>query len=211
MKDLLYLISYEKKTLIRGFLTPFVIILPFTFLPVLIRKGFDFQAIRNFSSSAILFTICFSLFVVFVAVMQNYYTLRLRKRIFDKPAFRKLEFYGRFLGLGSIVDDLESVLIGKWDHYFYRLRIVDPEKDKLSVEITPLLEFDENEDLKSILIKDYLYFETANNLVSQFLTCSNDELENENLMLERIAEMDNLLHQMKAVAFDVDEIDLLTA
>jgi hypothetical protein len=35
-------------------------------------------------------------------------------------------------------------------------------------------------------------------------------LENENLLLERIAEMDSLLHQMKAVAFDVNEIDLLT-
>jgi hypothetical protein len=205
MKDFLYLIVYEKRTILRGFLTSFVIILPFSFAPILISKGFDVDAIQNFAPSAIVFTICFSLFVVFVAVMQNYYTLRLRKRIFDKPAFRKLEFYGRFLGLGSIVDDLESVLIGKWDHYFYRLRIVDPEKDKLTVEITPLLE-----DLKSILIKDYLYFETANNLVSQFLTCNNDELENENLLLERIAEMDSLLHQMKAVAFDVNEIDLLT-
>ncbi|NJK93866.1 MAG: hypothetical protein HC905_02095 [Bacteroidales bacterium] len=92
--------------------------------------------------------------MVIVAVIHNYNGLVDRKRYFDKPAFKELEFYGRIDGTGSVVHEFETFLLGKIDNFFFRLNVTDIDKRKPILEIVPLIDItdkeNEVEELKSV-------------------------------------------------------------
>ncbi|WP_417352463.1 hypothetical protein [Flavobacterium alkalisoli] len=206
MKDLLNIIIAERQTLLRGLTISFLLIFPFTFLPTIINNGWALQPIIQRAPYSSLYAFGFSLIVVIASVLHNYNNLVDRKRIFDKPAFKKLDFYGRLCGMGSIVNELETFLLGKVDKYYYRLNIIDPDLKKFKVEIIPLIDFTKNENLKVILKKEYNFREDL--LVGQLINLTEQDLENENLLLDRLLILDKILTELRAVSLDINEYDL---
>ncbi len=145
MRDLLTIIIAERKSLLKGLTISFMLILPFTFLPTLIKSGISFSAIFGRLIDSILYSFGFALIVVLAAVIHNYDGLVNRKWYFDRPAFKDLDFYGRLDGVGSVVYDLETFLLGKIENYFFRLNLIDIDKDKPTLEIIPLIDLTNKE------------------------------------------------------------------
>jgi len=208
MKALLILIVFEWKTLLKGLFVVFLIIFPFTFLPILVSDGFDTDALLNHLPWAALFTFLFSLFILGAALMKNVQSLYYRKKIFDMPAFEKLDFYGRFLGSGSISKDLESMLVGRVNKYYFRIRIENPENENIMVEITPLIDYVGMIELKENLISNHMFAESDNDLLVCLKSVSKEELKNENLLLDKLKEFEDLLLLHKAVSLDINDEEL---
>jgi hypothetical protein len=206
MKDLLAIIITERQTLFRGLTISFLLILPFTFLPTIISNGWTIQPIIERIPDSTLYSFGFSFIVVVASVFQNYNNLVDRKKLFDRPAFKKLDFYGRLDGLGSIVSELETFLLGKVDNYYFRLNIIDPDLKKFKVEIIPLIDFTENEELKEKLKKEYNFREDL--LVGQIINLTENDLENENLLWDKLLYLDKILMELGAIKLDVDEDEL---
>jgi hypothetical protein len=206
MKDLLAIIITERQTLFRGLTISFLLILPFTFLPTIISSGWTIQPIIERIPDSTLYSFGFSFIVVVASVFQNYNNLVDRKKLFDRPAFKKLDFYGRLDGVGSIVSELETFLLGKVDNYYFRLNIIDPDLKKFKVEIIPLIDFTENEELKEKLKKEYNFREDL--LVGQIINLTENDLENENLLWDKLLYLDKILMELGAIKFDVDEHEL---
>lgn len=206
MKDLLAIIITERQTLFRGLTISFLLILPFTFLPTIISSGWTIQPIIERIPDSTLYSFGFSFIVVVASVFQNYNNLVDRKKLFDRPAFKKLDFYGRLDGVGSIVSELETFFLGKVDNYYFRLNIIDPDLKKFKVEIIPLIDFTENEELKEKLKKEYNFREDL--LVGQIINLTENDLENENLLWDKLLYLDKILMELGAIKFDVDEHEL---
>ena len=206
MKDLLAIIITERQTLFRGLTISFLLILPFTFLQTIISNGWTIQPIIERIPDSTLYSFGFSFIVVVASVFQNYNNLVDRKKLFDRPAFKKLDFYGRLDGLGSIVSELETFLLGKVDNYYFRLNIIDPDLKKFKVEIIPLIDFTENEELKEKLKKEYNFREDL--LVGQIINLTENDLENENLLWDKLLYLDKILMELGAIKLDVDEDEL---
>jgi len=206
MKNLLNIIIAERQTLLRGLIISFLLVFPFTFLPTIINYGWTLQPIIQRIPDSTLYAFGFSLIVVVASVIQNYNNLLNRKRIFDKPAFKKLDFYGRLDGLGSIVSELETFLLGKIDKYYYRLNIIDPDLKKFKVEIIPLIDFTDNEELKEKLKIEHNFREDL--LVGQLVSLTEQDLEDENLLWDRLLNLDKLLTELGAVKLDINENEL---
>lgn len=206
MKDLLNIIITERQTLLRGMTISFLLVFPFTFLPTLVSHGWTIQPIVQRIPDSTLYAFGFSFLVVIVSVIHNYNNLVDRKRIFDRPAFKKLDFYGRLDGLGSIVSELETFLLGRIDKYYYRLNIIDPDLKKFEVEIIPLIDFTDNEELKEKLKNEHNFREDL--LVGQLLSLTEQDLENENLLWDRLLKLDKILTELGAVKIDINENDL---
>ena len=206
MKDLLAIIITERQTLFRGLTISFLLILPFTFLPTIISSGWTIQPIIERIPDSTLYSFGFSFIVVVASVFQNYNNLVDRKKLFDRPAFKKLDFYGRLDGVGSIVSELETFLLGKVDNYYFRLNIIDPDLKKFKVEIIPLIDFTENEELKEKLKKEYNFREDL--LVGQIINLTENDLENENLLWYKLLYLYKILMELGAIKFDVDEHEL---
>jgi hypothetical protein len=211
MKDVnsfLTLLRYEKNTLLKGWLVSFLLIFPFSFMPVLVKGDWRMQVFIDALPSTLLFAGLFSLFIVSVAVVKNFVSLKKTKGIFTKPAFKNLGFHDRFLGVGSIVKDLEVVLVGKHKAYFFLVRIIQLEKEKLTVEIIPLIELAETPEKKEKLIKDYQFFHSSYPMLSQFFKYKFSDLDSEDLLLNPLISMEKILRHLAIDPIDINEIDL---
>lgn len=209
MRDVITIIIVERQILLRGLLLSFFLVFPFTFLPTIISKGWTLNPIIQRIQDSIVYAFGFSLIVVVVSVLHNYNKLVDRKRIFDKPTFKKLDFYGGVDGLGSIVNELETFLFGKINKYYYRLAIIDPDVKNFKVEIIPLIDFADNEELKEILKREHNFKEDI--LVGelrQLISLTEQELENENLFRDRLINLDKLLTELGAVELKINEDEL---
>lgn len=155
MKDLLIIVVEERKTLLRGLLFSFAAILPFTFIPTLIEHGWvkEFLIARLYPSTG--YALGFAALIVIAAVVQNYNNLRRRKKLFDKPAFTALNFYGRLDGLGSIVRELETFLLGEVGGYYYRLNLVDVDKPEQGLEIVPFIDLEGDRKMEKTLVRAF--------------------------------------------------------
>src|SRR5688572_21669414 len=123
MMQYLAVIIAERRTLLRGLLVSSIIVFPFTFLPIIFKHGLDTQLLIQRIPESAVYTIGFCAMAVVMAILLNYHHLVTRKNLFDRPAFTALDFYGRIAGVGSIIDELETCLLGKVDGYYYRLSI----------------------------------------------------------------------------------------
>ena len=206
MRDLLIIIIAERQALLRGLTISFLLVFPFTFLPTIISNGWTLQPIIQRIPDSTFYAFGFSFIVVLASLLHNYNNLVDRKRVFDKPAFKRLDFYGRLDGLGSTVSELETFLLGKVDKYYYRLNIIDPDLKKFKVEIIPLIDFTDKDELKEILKKEYNFREDL--LVGQLLNVTDQDLEDENLLRDKLLNLDSILTELGAVSLDISEYDL---
>lgn len=145
MKDLLLIIRSERRSLFRGTMICFLVIFPFTFLPPILRKGLSLTTILERFNESTLYALGFALLIVIAAVIHNYNSLVEKKWLFEKPAFKSLDFYGRLDGMGSISRELETFLLGEIEGYFFRLGILEPESDKPLLEIIPFIDLTDKE------------------------------------------------------------------
>lgn len=155
MKDLVLIIKNERRSLLRGLVICFFAVFPFTFLPPILRKGFGLTIIIERFNESILYAAGFALLVVAAAVIHNYNSLVEKKWLFDKPAFKSLDFHGRLDGIGSITRELETLLLGEIDGYFFRLGLLDTESDKPKLEIIPLIDLKNKDAEIKKLKKDH--------------------------------------------------------
>ena len=206
MRELISIVIAERQTLLRGLAISFLLVFPFTFLPTVISNGLTLHPIIERIPNSTFYAFGFSFIVVVASVIHNYNNLVDRKRIFDKPAFKKLNFYGRLDGLGSIESELETFLLGKIDKYYYRMNIIDPDLSKFKVEIIPFVNFTNNKELKEKLKKDYNFKEDL--AVGQIVSLTKQDLENENLLWDRLVNLDKILTELGAVKLDINENDL---
>jgi len=97
-------------------------------------------------------------------------------------------------------------LLGKINKYYYRLAIIDPDLKKIKVEIIPLIDFADNEELKEILKREHNFREDI--LVGelgQLISLTEQELENENLLRDRLINLDKLLTELGAVELEFNK------
>ncbi|MDX5443834.1 MAG: hypothetical protein LPJ89_08650 [Hymenobacteraceae bacterium] len=207
MNDLITIVLFEKRTLIRGFFITFLLVFPFTFLPTLFTYGFSAKTILVRFPDSTLYTFCFSLLIVVAAVIQNYNSLVDRKKLFDKPAFKKLDFYGRLDGIGSVVSELETFLLGKVGNYYFRLKIVDPDLKDFKVVVVPLLDLEGDDLLKKKLIKEYGFKEDL--VLGIPYKLSESDLDDEEFLLHKLLKLNDLLNEVgaKQLAFDERILD----
>lgn len=206
MRDLAILIIAEQKTLLRGLLLSFFVVLPFTFLPAIGKYGFSFQSMSRQLPDSIFYALCLALVVVIAAVSQNYNSLVERKRLFDKPAFTRLDFYGRLDGVGSIVKELETFLLGKVGDYYFRLNLVKTDQEKFSIEIVPLIDLSADTGLIARLIQEYGF--KKNYFFGLTIGCEEEDLEEEDFLLEKLTTLAATLAALQAKQLDIGSINL---
>ncbi len=206
MRDILAIVITERRTLLRGLMVSFLLVLPFTFLPALIKNGWTTDTIYNRFPESTFYAFGFSFIVVVASVVHNYNNLVDRKRLLDQPAFTKLDFYGRLDGAGSIANELETFLLGRFSRYYFRLNIIDPDLKKIKIEIIPLIDLVDNKSLKDRLKKEYSF--TQNIFFGQTIKVTANELKDENFLLERLANLEKALTDLGAIPLTIDESKL---
>lgn len=202
MKDLLTIIIAERRTLLRGLTISFFLVFPFTFLPIT-KDGLTWENIIQRFPLSTFYAFGFSFMVVVVAVIHNYNGLVDRKRNFEKPAFTKLDFYGRLDGIGSIVNELETFLLGKVEQYYFRLNIINPNQKIFEIEIVPLIDLKNNKELKTALRRGYGFKQST--FFGQIVKATEKDLQNENFLLERLKQLESTLNTLGARPLDIDE------
>lgn len=202
MRDLLTIIIAEKRTLLRGLFISFLFIFPFTFLPI-IGHGLSWQNIIHRAPLSALYAMGFSLVIVIAAVGQNYNSLVERQLHFNKPAFTNLDFHGRLDGAGSITNELETFLLGKVHHYYFRLNLIDPDKKPLKVNIIPLIDLNGNEQLKCNL-QDELAFHHSD-FLGKIIEVDEKDLQNDRFIIDKLIELEASLTQLGVKPLEIDE------
>ena len=139
MKDLIAIIRLEKNTLIRGFKITFTIVFLLTFFPPILKNGFSFDVISNRVLESLMYSTGFSIFLNVFVVLINYNNLLDRKKLFKKSAFKHLQFQIELIGVGSIINELETILVCEVESYFYKIRLVQTENEYKIIEIIPVI------------------------------------------------------------------------
>jgi hypothetical protein len=204
MVDLLKIAMLERQTLTRGLLVSFLLSLPFFFIPTLFKHGFIAHALLDRTPVAALYAFLFSLFILMMALVQNYQSLRIRKFLFDKPAFTSLDFYGRVDGVGSIAREVETFLIGKIGSHYFRLNLVDPEESPFKVEIVPFISPDDQQ--RKILVSQHSFGQRR--FFGVEVDATEDTLDDQFFLSTKLEEMDRLLSAKMVASLVVHESDL---
>lgn len=206
MNDLVKIIIFERNTLLKGWLISTLLVLPFTFLPTVLEHGFSLEVIKFRMSDSILYSLGFSLIVVITAVIQNYNNLVDRKRLFDRPTLKKLDFYGRVGGVGSIISELETFLLGKIGNYYFRIHLIQPELNTNKIEIVPLIDLKNRTELKKKLEEEFSFNENRD-LVKQ-LKLSEEQLNDKDYLKNILLELGLFLNELNIKPLTIDEHDL---
>ena len=155
VRDLLFIIVGERRAILGGLVTAFFLVLPFTFIPAIVRHGLSIDVIMAHASVSVLYTVGFALLVVVIAVIYNYEGVADRKWYFNRPAFRRLDLRRRVDGVDSVVCDLQIFLLGQIQGYHFRLVLVDTDPNNPRLEIIPAVELTGKELEIKILKADY--------------------------------------------------------
>lgn len=148
----------------------------------------------------------FALIVVIAAVIHNYNGLVERKWYFDRPAFKDLDFYGRLDGVGSVVYDLETVLLGKIGNYFFRLNLIDTDKKKPILEIVPLIDLtDKEQEIEKLKTDDK--FQT-DFFFGKRIKLNEIDLDAPNGIRKILNDLAKRLKDLKFDSLDIDEEQL---
>lgn len=206
MKDLVTIIVLERQTLLRGLTISFLLVLPFTFLPVIVENGLILHVLAQRIPESILYSFGFAVLAVMSSLLHNYNGLLNRKKIFDRPAFKELDFYGRLSGLGSVYSELETFLLGRVDTYYFRLNLINPHLEQFEVEIIPLIDLKHDEGSKEALIKNHGFSKGI--ALSLQLKISLVELEDKNIMMDKLKYIEKLLIRLGVKPLEVNKNDL---
>ncbi len=206
MNDLIRIVVFERNTLLKGWVISTLLVFPFTFLPTVIKYGLSIEVIRYRLSDSILYSLGFSLIVVVAAVIHNYNNLVDRKRFFDKPTFKALDFYGGLDGVGSIVRELETFLLGKIGNYYFRINLIEPELNTKKIEIVPLIDIKANKDLETKLKDDFGF--RYNWFFGKEMKLSDEQMNDKFFLKDILNQLEKELKSMEAKPIEIDEFEL---
>ncbi len=201
MNDFIHMVLFERKTILRGWIVSTLCILPFGFIPTLLKQGFSFPHLIANARGVFFFSAMFALIVVGAALIHNYQSLVERKRIFDRAAFVALDFHGMLDGVGSIVHELETFLFGQMGNFHYRISILDPDLDTTKIHIIPLIDIEGKNDLIKELENQGFEYIRFFGLV---LHPQDDRLDEEDYLLEILESLSEDLDRLGVVALDLD-------
>lgn len=202
MHDLITILVVERRTLLRGLLVAFLVTFPLSFLP-LMKDGFTWPNILQRFPASTAYALGFSLVVVIVAVIVNYNKLVANKIFFDKPAFSALGFQGRLDGKGSISKELETFLLGKIGDFFFRINLVDTSMGKLKVEIVPLVNLEQNQELFLRMKKDLGF--RLNRFFGITMVLTEKDWNNPEFLSDRLYQLVMVLQSFGAEPMEMDE------
>ena len=206
MKDLLFIINAERKTLLRGLLFCFLMILPFTFLPTLFSYGWNKASIIHRMPDSVLYSLLMAAGIVIAAVIYNYNNLVERKALFHRPAFTILDFYGRLDGIGSITRELETFLLGKVGNYYFRLNLLDVDQENKSIEIVPLIDLKYFKEIKKYLVKE-LGFQ-QNFFFGLTIPFKEADLDSEHFIRVKLEQLASRFQELEIPPYDIDDEEL---
>ncbi len=153
MNGFLLLLKLERRTILYGLAVCFLLIFPFTFLPTLVQFGFDIEAIRARWWTSTCYALGCSAIVVILVTVYNYDNLVIKKWYFDQPAFKALDFSGGIGSFENILEELETVLIGQIECYYFRISLLNVEKSDPAIKIIPLIAISDKEKEIEALIQ----------------------------------------------------------
>lgn len=206
MRDLIAIIVGERHTLLKGLIVSFLLLFPFTFLPI-ITDGLSWNNILARFPLSTVYSLGFSFAVVVAAVIQNYNNLVDRKYLLDKPAVARLGFHGRLDGVGSIVHELETFLLGKIGRYYFRLNIINPDKNNFQIEIVPIIDIEDDQELRAKLRQQYGF--SDNRFFGITINATAADLDNDNLLFDKLVEIEKTLCDLDIKQPGFAENDLL--
>lgn len=206
MDDFLKILYLEKNTLVKGWFISTLLILPFTFIPTFASYGFTLDAFRFRLPFSIMYALGIALAVVVASLIHNYLRLIDRKKVFDKAAFKALDFHGRIDGVGSIIRELETFLIGKMEHYYFRLNLVCTLNKNNVLEIVPLIKIKSDKGLVYFLktkhgFKEHYFF-------SKEVYISDIDLENKDTVKQILLDIESILLSQEAKPLALNEREL---
>ncbi len=206
MKDIVTIIVAERRALINGLMISFLLILPFTFLPAIIKNGLSVSTFTERFNDSILYSFGFALIVIIAAVVHNYHGLVTRKWYFEKPAFKDLDFYGRIDGVASVSRDLETLLLGKIGKYFFRLNLIDTDKRKSILEIVPLIDQTNKEKAIEKLKREYDF--QSDFFFGVKVRLNEIDLDDPQVIRKILIDLAEVLEKLDFVSLEVDENEL---
>ena len=203
MNDLFTLITNEKRSLLRGYLVLFVLVLPFTFIPAIIRQGFSFQAFgQQVPEKALVAALIAAGFIVLL-LLNNYEKLLQKKRLYDFPAFTSLHFNGAVEGYNAIIKEVSTYLFGKAGDYFFRVNIINPKQQNVQIELSPLIHIGRNQELLDKLMQDLHLKE--NLYLSRVISLPEEQLHQSDVIKNELLKLSEELSKLGAIPMAVEE------
>lgn len=202
MRELLAIVITERKGLLRGFLVAFMLVFPFTFLPTFFRHGFSWYFVQQRLPDSILYAALFAAGVIVIALLNNYEKLLHKKRLYNFPAFTALDFYGGIEGYNSIIRELSTYLIGKMGNYYYKVDIINPEKQNFKIEVAPMIQISPESALIDRLIRELQLQE--NLYLSRVLSFSEEQLLEEDTLRNELLKLSEELTRLGVTPSKID-------
>lgn len=203
MNDLLSIITNEKKSLLRGFLVVFILVLPFTFLPALFRQRAPFETFSQQIPEKALVAALVAVGIIILLLLNNYEKLLKKKRLYDFPAFTSLHFNGAVEGYNAIVKEISTYLFGKVGDYFFRVNILNPNQDHVQIELSPLIHIGQNQELLDRLMQELHLKE--NLYLSRVISLPEEQLQQSDVIKNELLKLSDELSRLGVTPLAVDE------
>lgn len=213
MYQYLYTLYQDRERVLKIWVLATVAFSPFPLIKTIAEFGFNFGEFGYRLMYVFNYSIFFSTLFTVTVIILNFVRLRERKRVFDAPAFIALDFEGRIDGLGSMLKELETFLVGKISPYLFRINVIvpenDPEPEGALVEIIPMIAVEEGMEVVDVLksqhgFGEYVYWSNTNDIfkyLGKRVQLSEVELNDQTSLRAVLREMVNTL-----VSLEVDPI-----
>ncbi|WP_299989126.1 hypothetical protein [uncultured Pontibacter sp.] len=203
MNDLLTIITNEKRSLMRGFLVVFILVLPFTFIPVLFTQRFTAETFSQQLPEKALVAALIAGAIIILLLLNNYEKLLQKKRLYDLPAFSSLHFNGAVEKYNAIVKEISTYLFGKVGNYFFRVNITNPRQHNIQVELSPLIYVGQDHELLDRLMQELQLKE--NLYLSRVINLPEEELQHSDIIRNELLKLSDELSRLGVTPMAVDE------
>ena len=203
MNDLLTIITNEKKSLLRGFLVVFVLVLPFTFIPAFFKQQAPSETFIELIPGKVVIAALVAIGIIILLLLNNYEKLLQKKRLYEFPAFTSLRFNGAVEGYNAIVKEISTYLFGKAGNYFFRVNIISPKQDNVQVELSPLIHVGQDQELLDKLIQELQLKE--NLYLSRVIILPEEQLQQSDIIKNELLKLSEELSTLGVMPLAVNK------
>ncbi len=202
-KTFIAIMKTQTRTIIKWFIICFCIVLPFTFIPIVLKHGISPSFLVERIPVSSLYALGFSVFIVIMAMANDYKSYSQRIRLLQKPAFADLDFQSGISGLDTGLESLDAFIIGKVNRYFFRLNIIITEETNTEVEIVPVIDIDKNPDLKALLEQQYGFSDRC--FFGLIIEVIDEDLNNGTFLKEKLDYLAQEFEKINVEPIDISE------
>ncbi|MBX0332614.1 hypothetical protein K3G39_05130 [Pontibacter sp. HSC-14F20] len=203
MNDLLTIISNEKRSLLRGFLVVFILVLPFTFIPAIFGQRVPLETFSQLIPQKALVAALIAAGIIVLLLLNNYEKLLQKKRLYDFPAFASLQFSGAVEDYNAIVKEISTYLFGKVGNYYFRVNIINPKQQHVQIELSPLIYIGQNQELMDRLMQELHLKE--NLYLSRVISLPEAQLQQSDAIKDELLKLSDELSEMGVTPMTVDK------